>query len=200
MKKLIFISTILYLFYLTSCKKSNEKEPIVNESLVETTSFLKPTLEEFKRSCISSGEKEFFRTNRVKNYSSVYQEFLKSNQTRKTNEPEPEDIVARPRVRFFWGGRGCSNPLGACVIIPLINGEESNTDFIKLEDKAVILPKTDDNGLTYDGYFPVYSDLDIPIEVVNELGLSKNKIMAGIYQAYYDSTLNKYTGIVVDLN
>jgi glycosyltransferase involved in cell wall biosynthesis len=117
-----------------------------------------------------------------------------------TDEPEPEDIVARPRFRFFWGGRGCSNPLGACVIIPLINGEESNTDFIKLEDKAVILPKTDDNGLTYDGYFPVYSDLDIPIEVVNELGLSKNKIMAGIYQAYYDSTLNKYTGIVVDLN
>lgn len=62
------------------------------------------------------------------------------------------------------------------------------------------MPKTDDNGLTYDGYFPIYSDLDIPIEVVNELGLSNNKISAGIYRAYYDSTLNKYTGIVVDLN
>lgn len=69
-------------------------------------------------------------------------------------------------IKFKWHGtdprtHGCIKPLGICITfgyeeIQNISPEEVNADVYILDgNKLVIHPRTEENGLTSDGYLPV---------------------------------------------
>jgi len=66
---------------------------------------------------------------------------------------------------------------------------QANAEGYKIDNKYIIVPLTDDNGLTSDGYLPLYDDIAVDENTI---------IKAGIYRAYYDSTKKQYE-IVTDL-
>lgn len=195
----MIIFSIMLSFGFVACKK----EVILKNELNNnsgTMSYKKPSLEEFKKYATSDGEKEFFRNNKIKNLNNSMKKFIDLSKSKRSSDPNEIFPVARPRFKLFWGGSGCVNPIGGCIIIPLVNtNDSSNVDLVKVDNNLIIFPTHVENGLTSDGYFPIYTDLDIPSEIVNELNLSYSKIKSGIYQAYYDSTQNKYSGVVVEL-
>ena len=65
-----------------------------------------------------------------------------------------------------------------------------NATMYFYDGKCVIVPDSDsDNGLTSDGYLPIFRDIPIDDELL---------VKEGIYKAYYDWDLEKYA-IAVDI-
>ncbi|MBP6410708.1 MAG: hypothetical protein KA313_06380 [Pseudarcicella sp.] len=145
---------------------------ITEKSTNNITIEKKTTLEEFKKLADSEPEKLFFESHKIIDNTKLLKfsqnarigEFIEENNenTVTINSPE-EDGEERRRVKvnFRWAGRGCSNSVGICVMIPIgprrISFEDSkelNFPVIKIKDKiAYITPLTDDNGLTKDGIY-----------------------------------------------
>ncbi|MBP6386316.1 MAG: hypothetical protein KA327_06795 [Pseudarcicella sp.] len=180
---------------------------ITEKSTNNITIEKKTTLEEFKKLADSEPEKLFFESHKIIDNTKLLKfsqnarigEFIEENNenTVTINSPE-EDGEERRRVKvnFRWAGRGCSNSVGICVMIPIgprrISFEDSkelNFPVIKIKDKiAYITPLTDDNGLTKDGYLPLYLDVSF----------DNFTLKAGIYKAKFNEITRKFT-IPVDL-
>lgn len=131
----------------------------------------------------------------------MYKEYLSEKSKSRVSEAE-----AKPKIKFAWhgigGSAGCTKPLGICIILSAStnsDGSLTETDFEVYEGKLIISFSSDENGLTSDGYLPLFDDVEIDSETSAQLGLTNEKIAAGIYHAYYDEQASKYTAVVVDL-
>lgn len=89
------------------------------------------------------------------------------------------------------GGNCNPNFTGVCLII---NRKENSVDANAMgyyeDGKLIIIPTTEDNGFTEDGYLAIGT----PIEIQNDSIV----INDGVYTAYYDDELGRYVAVAVD--
>lgn len=81
---------------------------------------------------------------------------------------------------------------GACLVIRKKEGSSMQANALGFleEGKLVLIPTTEDNGFTADGYLAIGA----PIEIEDDAFV----IQEGIYRAYYDEEMGKYSAVAVD--
>ncbi len=173
--------------FIFSCSESTS-----TSNLDFTLPDTKVSLDEFRFLVESEAEKEFFNRHEV----------IDNTYVLRTGEDDPIDPEAKPTVKFRWGGNGCSNPIGICFILREIETEDGDTQagLRYTNDKLVILPTSSDNGLTTDGYVPVFDEVFIPDHLAQSLAMPFNStIRPGIYKAEVND-IYPNGAIVVDVN
>lgn len=177
------IVAVMAIFGITAFM-SCEKNELISSTVKETEfngSNEKMTLDEFIQSVETEDERRFFAKHNIIDNRKVASKVLNSAQLKAQKQ--------KPRIKFKWGGSGCVNPIGICIIIPF-GVDNPNAEVVIADGKYVVFPKTNDNGITSDGYLPIYEDLYID---------EATTIKAGIYMANYDEQLGKYTAIALDI-
>ena len=133
--------------------------------------------------------KGFFENQPIKDYTDLCEMVMKGCESEE-KKPWLEFIF-----EWHWAPRtdDCiSSYPGICLIIRHIHSLETNA-MGRIEDgKLIIVPTGDENGFTADGYFAVGS----PIQIQNDSII----VREGIYTAYYDEELGKYTSVAVDVD
>lgn len=136
-------------------------------------------------------------------------DFLKNTPVTNNTDFWQNDVVAHAKPVFKWHGfgpgHGCNTPLGICLIIGI--SDDSNPDLMTIPvgvdgDKLTlhfIAGSTENFGVTTDGYMPILFNVDLPDELINDLGTDFTKVRCGIYKANYNADLNQYVGVVLDL-
>lgn len=178
------------LLLLMNCEKSdldqiapdgNSIEQVTSKSIQAT----KPTLAEFIMEAETNEEIAFIQNTGITDNTSIVDQGIANGQ----------QAQSKPKVKFRWsgkgGGKGCKKPLGVCIIIP-IGLTEANADLIIYNDTYIILYDnySNDNGLTSDGYLPIMEDVYVDENIT---------VAAGIYKANFDSTLNRYSAVGIDI-
>lgn len=135
----------------------------------------KMSLEEFAKSVETDGEQQFFKTHAVIDYSDICAQAMQSVSN------ENDFVKKRFKIKFRWFV-GCERALGICLIIP-IGVADANASMFMYGGKCIIVPDSEeDNGLTNDGFLPVFCDIPVNDDF---------KIKEGIYASYYDENTNK---------
>ncbi len=173
---------ILYILFITilSCKNNSDKS-------------VKISLKEFSENVDTKVEKDFFLKNKVTNNTSIFQSFLVNNTS---------GLISKPGFKFMWSGfkgGGCNTPLGLCVILRKYDESFSNALVSYYQNKLIIMPMKGENGLTNDGFLPIFSDVLIDSLTIKELKLDYKFIKSGIYKANFDDKQKRYVGVTVDL-
>lgn len=169
---------VLLTLSIVSCNKDEvveQQTPIITEKS-------NMSLNEFISTVESEEEKAFFENHEIIDNRVICEKALKNFSSLKAE-------VAKPRIKFKWGGNGCVNPIGICLIIP-IGAAEANAEAFVQDGKYIVVPSTDDNGITNDGYLPIYEDVYVD---------ENTTVKAGIYTANYDSQSGKYSAIALDV-
>lgn len=133
--------------------------------------------------------KAFFENQTIKDYTYACEMVM--------NDCIGDERAARPEFIFEWhwapNTSDCiSNYPGICLIIRNLFSCESNARGYFEDGKLVIVPIGDENGFTADGYLAVGA----PIQIQNDTII----VREGIYTAYYDEELGKYTSVAVDID
>jgi hypothetical protein len=131
--------------------------------------------------------KAFFENQPIKDYTAVCEKVVKD-----CGFAEKE--VGWPYV-ILWVYKTPNNICnsdfsGACLAIRRKDSFQANATGCYEDGKFVIIPTTEENGFTADGYLVIGS----PIEIQNDSIV----IQEGIYAAYYDEELGLYTAVAVD--
>ena len=183
-KLLVVLILSISTFVFISCQKDNQNN---NKQQIKIPGRM--SLNEFKNSLITPDEHYFFQNTNITDNTSVAKKLIKEKTTKKTLSE------AKIKVKFKWG-KSCVRSIGVCLIIPIDKKQSyskqistGNAEGYLFDNKYIIIPLTDDNGLTSDGYLPLYDDIAVD---------SSTTIKAGIYKAYYDSIQKKYI-IALDL-
>jgi len=180
---------VCFILLLTNCEKSDLDQIAPNGNSIEQATSksnqeTKPTLAEFIREAETADEIAFFQNTGITNNTSIVDQGIAYGQ-----------LSAKPKIKFRWhgkgGGEGCKKPLGVCIIIP-IGLAEANAGLIIYNDTYIIIYDTysDDNGLTSDGYLPIMEDVYVDENIT---------VAAGIYKANFDSSLNSYSAVGIDI-
>jgi hypothetical protein len=204
MAKKLFIAVIVtaIVFATGACDKMNNDGFFHETTEITQTNedkYRNMTLDEFIQSAETEDEINFFRNHNVIDNREIAMN-IKDVYKSSTTAKNAMFVESAAKIKFRWGGTGCVNPIGGCIIIPIgklvdnvtmksASEEESNASIIISQGKCIITANTDDNGLTIDGYFPIYEDLYVD---------ENTTIKAGIYTANYDAQLVKYTSVCVD--
>ena len=133
--------------------------------------------------------KAFFENQTVKDYTAVCDMVL--------NDCGFAEREAGPHYYITWNLRMPNKPCnpdmpGSCLVIRKEENSSLQTNAMGyFEDgKLVIVPITEDDGFTADGYLIIGA----PILVQNDSII----IQEGIYTAYYDENQGKYVAVAVD--
>jgi hypothetical protein len=179
MKKLLLI-TMAIAVTMFSCDENIMK----NELNEKDGLTYKMSLEEFAKSVETDEEKHFFKTHAVIDYSDICAQAMQSVSN------ENDFVKKRFKIKFRWFV-GCERAFGICLIIPIgIADVNANASMFMYGGKCIIVPDSEeDNGLTDDGFLPVFCD--IPVN-------DNFKIKEGIYASYYDENAEKSV-IAVDV-
>lgn len=190
MKKLILgliaIAVVITgIFTFAGCEKeeTNNGTHKCPEEIEQANQDISMSLDEFISSVHTEEERIFFERNVPLDYANECLETLTNNSIENNFEE------SRFKIIFKWGGDGCSTPLGICFILSHVIPSEENATILFCNDNCIILPETEENGLTSDLYLPIFNDVRI-----NDSTLIRH----GIYKAY----CNEATGsraILVDL-
>jgi hypothetical protein len=183
---------VCFLLLLTNCEKSDLDQvapegtsEVKNQQVTsKSNQQAKPTLAEFIREAETADEIAFFQNTGITDNTSIVDQGIANGQQ-----------AAKPKIKFRWHGKGagegCKKPLGVCIIIP-IGLAEANADLIIYNNTYIIVydQYSDDNGLTSDGYLPIMEDIYVDENIT---------VAAGIYKANFDSTLNRYSAVGIDI-
>lgn len=133
--------------------------------------------------------KAFFDSHQVKDYTELCKKVI--------NNCGVEDRTQGTQYEITWhwpsANGDCDSDLyGLCSAskTDTIN-QGANVKGCLVDGKLVIIPTTDENGFTSDGYLAIGQ----PIIVDNDTIL----IREGIYAAYYDEALGRYVAVAVDV-
>lgn len=133
--------------------------------------------------------KAFFENQAIKDYTYACEMVM--------NDCVGDERAARPEFIFEWhwapNTDDCiSNYPGICLIIRNLFSCKSNATGYFEDGKLVIVPDGEENGFTADGYLVVGA----PIQIQNDTII----VREGIYTAYYDEELGRYTSVAVDID
>ena len=133
--------------------------------------------------------KAFFDSHQVKDYTDLCKKVITNcGMENKTQDTQYE-------ITWHWPSANgdCDSDLyGLCSAskTDTIN-QGANVKGCLVDGKLVIIPTTDENGFTSDGYLAIGQ----PIIVDNDTII----IREGIYAAYYDEALGRYVAVAVDI-
>ena len=168
---------------LVSCDKVQILDNTNNQ-----VSYEKMSLAEFASSVESKEEIAFFKNHNIVDNTDVYENLFKG--AFDSGSLKSELVIFRLEIKFKWHGSGCVVPIGICIIIPSPMADAMNAEAMIFEENLIVFPTTEDNGLTSDGYLPIFEDIYVDENTV---------IKAGIYSAYFDAKKNRFTAVALDL-
>ena len=133
--------------------------------------------------------KAFFENQHIKDYTAVCEKALNDC------ESMGKTAVLSYSVSWEWampGGICNPNFSGLCLIIKNSGNSAVQANAIGFfeDDKLVIIPTTNEDGFTVDGYLAVGA----PIEIENDT----IAVSEGVYAAYFDDELGRYVAVAVD--
>lgn len=147
------------------------------------------TLAEMKETLSWEEGKAFFENQPVKDYTYLYDDELNDCGGNEKGLGIPYYISWELRMP-----NGSCNPNygGSCIVIRPKDNPSTQPNAIGYfeNDKLIIIPTTEEDGFTADGYLVIGA----PIEVQNDSIV----IQEGIYAACYDEEKGKYSAVVVD--
>ncbi|HXJ98130.1 MAG TPA: hypothetical protein VNJ50_04740 [Gelidibacter sp.] len=148
----------------------NKEEVKVNKTTLEN----RPSLDEFIQNAETEGETIFFKTHEIIDNTKICHNALSEIQLKVDKPKKP-----KAKVKFKWGGTGCVNAIGICVIIPLLHeNEDGNANISIYDEKLILTLESEDNGLTSDGFLPIYEDIFVDDSTTIEAGIYKADIEA----------------------
>ncbi|MBR7023574.1 MAG: hypothetical protein IKI09_08935 [Bacteroidales bacterium] len=133
--------------------------------------------------------KAFFENQPIKDYTYVCEKLFNDCGFAEKEAGIPYEIVWRWRMP-----NGDCDPevSGTCLMVRKKENDSSQANAMGYyeDGKLVIVPTTEENGFTADGYLA----MGVPIEVQYE----NIVVQEGIYVAYYDVEAGRYTAVAVD--
>ena len=167
-------------------EKTAQQETTTTQQHVESKDY---TLAEMAEAMSWEEGRAFFENQPIKDYAYVCEKLLNDCGFEEKSEVFSYSIDWQWRMS---GGHCNSNFTGVCLIIK--RKESSFADVNAMgyyeDGKLVIIPTTDDNGFTEDGYLAIGT----PIEIQNDSIV----INEGVYTAYFDDELGRYVAVAVD--
>lgn len=168
-------------------EKTTQQEPQTPKQ--QTTNPNDLTLAEMAAAMSWEEGRAFFENQPIKDYTAVCEQVV--NDCGITEKTEGLPYV----VLWVWRmpNGGCnSNYSGSCVIFRPKEDSLSEANALGYfeEGKLVIVPTTEENGFTIDGYLAIGAPIEIEEDSV--------VIQEGIYAAYFDEETGKYSAVAVD--
>lgn len=169
-----------------SKEKTAQQETITVQQPAESRDY---TLAEMAEALSWEEGKAFFENQPIKDYTDVIEKVV--NDCGFTGKSS-----SWPTYVFGWHW---ARPADDCLsnLDGLCFGFKQDTTTVQSnalgyfeDDKFIIVPITDENGFTADGYLAVGT----PIEIQNDSII----IQSGIYTAYYDEEIGRYVAVAVD--
>ena len=147
------------------------------------------TLAEMKEAISWEEGKAFFENQPIKDYTYVCEKLFNDCGFAEKEAGIPYEIVWRWRMP-----NGDCDPevSGTCLMVRKKENDPSQANAMGyFEDgKLVIVPNTEENGFTVDGYLAVGVSIEVQYENI--------VVQEGIYVAYYDVEAGRYTAVAVD--
>ena len=172
-----------------ACTKEKETQQETPEPQQQTANPNDLTLAEMIESLSWEEGKAFFENQPIKDYTYACEMVL--------NDCEFDTKEAGLPYVISWVFRmpngGCNtNISGSCFIFPSKENcsSEANAMGYFEDGKLVIVPVTEENGFTADGYLAIGAPIDVQFDNI--------VIQEGIYAAYYDENAGKYSAVAVD--
>lgn len=135
--------------------------------------------------------KAFFENQAIKDYTYVCEMVLNDCEFTEKSLPDAlYDIVWRWPTQD--GGCNSVCPSICKVVTKDTLSTQTNARGIFEDGKLVIIPTSEENGFTADGFLAV----GLPVEVQNDSIV----IREGIYSVYYDEELGRYVAVAVDFD
>lgn len=147
------------------------------------------TLAEMKETLGLEEGKAFFENQSIKDYTYVCEKLLNDCDGNEKEMDIPYYISWELRMP---NGSCNSNYGGSCIVIRRKESSslQSNAVGYFEDDKLIIIPTTEENGFTADGYLAIGAPIEVQYDSI--------VIKEGIYAAYYDEELGKYSAVAVD--
>lgn len=133
--------------------------------------------------------KAFFANQTVKDYTYVCEKVFDKCELAEKDSSSPTYIFG-----WHWAtpATDCiSQYKGFCFGIKQeVNSSQSNARGCFVDGKLVIVPTTEENGFTSDGYLAIGAAIEIQNDSI--------VIQEGVYTAYYDEDEGRYVAVAVD--
>lgn len=147
------------------------------------------TLAEMAETISWEDGKAFFENQPIKDYTNVCEQVV--------NDCEFTEKEAGLPYYITWNLRMPNKPCnpdmpGSCLVIRKKENSSVQANAVGyFEDgKLVIVPVTEDDGYTADGYLVIGAPIQVQYDSI--------VIQEGIYMAYYDEEAGRYTAVAVD--
>lgn len=181
----IILSVIIGITLFLSCNKNDNINATSSNTEYQNTHHL--TLSEMANEVETDEERMFLQNTEIKDYTNMCK---KINQRSNASSEQVVPI----KIRWHWApnNTNCySDYPGICIAVVFNNMDDCNAQGYVRDGKLIIVPNNDENGYTADGKLAVGHNV--------ELENSDIIIAKGIYTAYYDKVLGKYTSVAVDM-
>ena len=169
-----------------SKEKTAQQETTTTQQHVESKDY---TLAEMAEAMSWEEGRAFFENQPIKDYAYVCEKLLNDCGYDEKSSGFPYSIDWQWKM---VDGNCNANYAGLCLIVK--RKENSSADANAMgyyeDGKLIIIPTTEDNGFTKDGYLAIGT----PIEIQNDSIV----INEGVYTAYYDDELGRYVAVAVD--
>lgn len=147
------------------------------------------TLAEMAEAISWEDGKAFFENQPVKDYTAVCEMMLNDCEFAEKDSSSPNYIFG-----WHWAtpATDCISQYdGLCFGIKKeSNSSQSNARGYFVDGKFVIIPTTEENGFTDDGYLAIGAAIEIQNDSI--------VIQEGVYMAYYDEDEGRYVAVAVD--
>lgn len=188
--KITMGATVLAVVVVAIVACSKEKTAQQETSTIQQSTDSKDyTLAEMAETMSWEEGKAFFENQPIKDYTAVCEKVLNDCGF----EEKTLDFLYSIDWQWKMAGGNCNpNYAGACFIIKREENSsaEANAMGCYEDGKLIIIPTTEENGFTEDGYLAIGT----PVEIQNDTIV----INKGVYTAYYDDELGRYVAVAVD--
>lgn len=172
-----------------ACSKEKEQQQETPEPQQQTANPNDLTLAEMIESLSWEEGKAFFENQPIKDYTYACEMVL--------NDCESDAKEAGLPYYISWELRMIDNTCnpnypGNCLMIRKKDNSSMQANAIGCfeDDKLIIIPTTEENGFTADGYLAIGSPIDVQYDNI--------VIQEGIYTAYFDEETGRYSAVAVD--
>lgn len=174
---------------VVGCKKENEKQTEAPAAVQQADEPHDYTLAEMIEAMTEEEGKAFFENQPIKDYTAVCEMMLNDCEFAEKDSSSPNYIFG-----WHWAtpATDCISQYdGLCFGIKKeSNSSQSNARGYFVDGKFVIIPTTEENGFTDDGYLAIGAAIEIQNDSI--------VIQEGVYMAYYDEDEGRYVAVAVD--
>lgn len=174
---------------VVGCKKENEKQTEAPAAVQQADEPHDYTLAEIIEAMTEEEGKAFFENQPIKDYTYACESVL--------NDCDDNAKAQGTPYVVSWVLKNPNNTCdptkpGACLVILKKESSSMQANVMGyFEDgKLVLVPITEDDGFTADGYLAIGAPIEVQYDSI--------VIQEGIYTAYYDEETGRYAAVAVD--